>query len=307
MTSPSIIHARGLTKTYGDRVALGGIDLDVAQGEVFGFLGPNGAGKTTTLRIIGCVLRATSGTVRIFGDDPAADGARIRARLGVLPQDETVDFELTARENIVVYGRYFGLPRRVLRERAETLLDFVQLGDRADDRVEHLSAGMRRRLAIARALVNEPKLLLLDEPTVGLDPQARHAVWERVFRLKEEGITVVLTTHYMDEAEQLCDRLVVLDSGRIVAEGRPSELIRSLTTREVIEVRVPDCTPEKLAASLNGLAARTEALPDRLLVYTDDAEAVSRQVQALGPLSVLARRSTLEDVYLSLTGRSLVD
>jgi lipooligosaccharide transport system ATP-binding protein len=229
--APVLVRGRGLTKRYGDFTAVDGIDLDVRRGESFGVLGPNGAGKSTTMRLIGCVSDPTSGELRILGLDPRSDGPRIRARLGVVPQRDTLDEELTVRENVLVYGRYFGMSRAAVRAKADELLDFVQLAERADSVVEPLSGGMKRRLTIARALVNDPDVLLLDEPTTGLDPQARHVLWDRLYRLKREGVTLVLTTHYMDEAEQLCDRLVVMDGGRYVAEGSPADLIRAHSTR----------------------------------------------------------------------------
>ena len=303
----SMIHARGLVKRFGDLVAVDGIDLDVKRGEAFGFLGPNGAGKSSTMRMIGCVSPVTDGTLRILGRDPDADGPAIRARLGVVPQQDTLDTELTVRENVLIYGRYFGLSRRELRPKIEELLDFVQLTERAGDKVEPLSGGMKRRLTIARSLVNDPELLLLDEPTTGLDPQARHVVWDRLFRLKQRGVTLVLTTHYMDEAEQLCDRLVVMDHGRIVAEGSPRQLIDRYSTREVVEVRFEADRPP--AAALEGLGERVEELPDRVLVYTSDGDATAAELaeRDLPPHSTLIRRSTLEDVFLHLTGRTLVD
>ena len=238
-----------------------------------------------------------------------ANGAEIRARLGVVPQQDTLELDLTVRENVVIYGRYFGLPRRELRRRAEELLEFVQLNERSDSKVEPLSGGMKRRLTIARALVNDPELLLLDEPTTGLDPQARHTVWDRLHRLKRRGVTLVLTTHYMDEAEQLCDRLVVMDKAKIVAEGSPLELIRRYSTREVVELRFRAEPPPELASRVDGFARRVEELPDRTLLYTDDGDATADRIQELGlhPQSVLVRRSTLEDVFLHLTGRTLVD
>jgi lipooligosaccharide transport system ATP-binding protein len=304
----SLIHARGLVKRFGALTAVDGVDFDVHKGEAFGFLGPNGAGKSSTMRMIGCVSPPTAGTLRILGLDPVRDGARIRARLGVVPQQDTLDTELTVRENVVIYGRYFGLPRRELRGRAERLLEFVQLTERADDKVEPLSGGMKRRLTIARSLVNDPDVLLLDEPTTGLDPQARHALWDRLFRLKRQGVTLVLTTHYMDEAEQLCDRLVIMDRGRIAEEGSPVELIRRLSTREVVELRFADTAPPVAVSAFDGLVSRVEELPDRVLLYTDDGDAlVSVAHERLRPQSVLVRRSTLEDVFLRLTGRSLVD
>jgi lipooligosaccharide transport system ATP-binding protein len=310
VTAPtSLVHARGLVKQFGAIVAVDGIDFDVQKGEAFGFLGPNGAGKSSTMRMVGCVSPPTDGTLRILGLDPLGDGPEIRARLGVVPQEDTLDTELTVRENVIVYGRYFGLPRDLLRERARELLEFVQLLERADDKVEPLSGGMKRRLTIARALVNEPELLLFDEPTTGLDPQARHAVWDRLFRLKQRGVTLILTTHYMDEAEQLCDRLVVMDKGKIAAEGSPPELIRRYSTREVVELRFAADPPSDLEARVDGLVSRVELLPDRVLLYAEDGDAASHGVHEVGiqPLSVLVRRSTLEDVFLHLTGRTLVD
>ena len=303
-----LIHARGLVKQFGTLTAVAGVDFDVQRGEAFGFLGPNGAGKSSTMRMIGCVSPITGGTLSVLGLDPASDGPRIRSRLGVVPQLDTLDNELTVRENLIIYGRYFGLSRKQVRERADELLEFVQLTERANDRVEPLSGGMKRRLTIARSLVNDPELMLLDEPTTGLDPQARHAVWDRLFRLKRQGVTLVLTTHYMDEAEQLCDRLVIMDHGRIAEEGSPLELIERLSTREVVELRFPEDVPQIDAGVFNGRVARTEALPDRLLLYTDDGDAlVPIAHERLQPQSVLVRRSTLEDVFLRLTGRTLVD
>jgi lipooligosaccharide transport system ATP-binding protein len=304
-----LIEARELVKRFGTFTAVDGIDLEVRAGEAFGFLGPNGAGKSSTMRMIGCVSARTSGSLRILGMDPARDGPAIRARLGVCPQQDSLDMELTVAENLLVYSRYFGMPRRVARERTAELLDFVQLSERAGDLVEPLSGGMKRRLTIARALVNEPELVLLDEPTTGLDPQARHLVWERLFRLKQRGVTLVLTTHYMDEAEQLCDRLVVMDAGKIVAEGSPRELIELHSTREVVEVRFGAEPLDAAASKLDGIGERLEVLPDRILVYVDDGDAASAEVhqRRLAPSSMLVRRSSLEDVFLHLTGRTLVD
>jgi lipooligosaccharide transport system ATP-binding protein len=306
-TAP-LIHARGLRKEFGTLTAVDGIDFDVRPGEAFGFLGPNGAGKSSTMRMIGCVSPPSGGTLRILDMDPVHDGPKIRARLGVVPQLDTLDLELTVRENLIIYGRYFGLSRKDVRERADELLEFVQLSERANDRVEPLSGGMKRRLTIARALVNEPEVLLLDEPTTGLDPQARHVVWDRLFRLKQQGVTLVLTTHYMDEAEQLCDRLVVMDRGTIAEGGSPLELIRRLSTREVVELRFANEAPHVDEQTFDGQVARIEKLPDRLLLYTDDGDAlVPVAHERLHPQSVLVRRSTLEDVFLRLTGRTLVD
>jgi lipooligosaccharide transport system ATP-binding protein len=309
-----LIHARGLVKRFaadtgGSGVAVDGIDVDVQRGEAFGFLGPNGAGKSSTMRMIGCVSPPTDGVLRILGRDPLRDGPAIRARLGVCPQLDNLDVELTVRENLTTYARFFGIPRRVARRRADELLEFVQLTERADSKVEPLSGGMKRRLTIARAMVNEPEIVLLDEPTTGLDPQARHLVWERLFRLKQQGVTLVLTTHYMDEAEQLCDRLVVMDGGKIVAEGSPRSLIERFSTREVVELRFAAESQEIYADKLAGLGERLEVLPDRILLYVADGDAAVAEVlgRSLSPASVLVRRSSLEDVFLHITGRTLVD
>lgn len=306
--SDALVQARGLRKRFGGVEAVRGIDVDVARGEVFGFLGPNGAGKSSTMRMIACVSPRSGGTLQVLGMDPGPDGPAIRARIGVVPQLDNLDIELSVRQNLQVYGRYFGLSKAHVREKATELLAFAQLTDRADEPVEPLSGGMKRRLTIARALVNDPELLLLDEPTTGLDPQARHLLWERLYRLKREGVTQIITTHYMDEAEQLCDRLVVMDGGVIVAEGSPAELIERHSTREVLELRFdPELRPA--AAALAGLAERVEELPDRLLLYTADGEHAQAEVHRAGhrPLSALVRRASLEDVFLKLTGRSLVD
>jgi len=307
--STALITARGLTKRFGEFVAVDSVDFDVDAGESFGFLGPNGAGKTSTMRMIGCVSPISAGTLRVMGLDPAVDGPTIRGRLGVVPQQDALDAELTVRENLVIYGRYFGLDRAEVRRRADELLEFAQLTERANDQVEPLSGGMKRRLTIARSLINEPTVLLLDEPTTGLDPQARHLLWDRLYRLKQRGVTLVLTTHYMDEAEQLCDRLVVMDKARIVAEGSPRELIERYSTREVTELRFAPGVAESLDGQLDGIAERVENLPDRVLLYADDGEAAAAAVHGRGlrPESVLVRRSSLEDVFLRLTGRSLIE
>jgi lipooligosaccharide transport system ATP-binding protein len=307
--STSLIHARGLTKRFGDFTAVDAIDFDVAPAEAFGFLGPNGAGKTSTMRMIGSVSPITDGTLTVLGLDPRINGPQIRARLGVVPQQDTLDTELTVRENLVLYGRYFGLSREECGRRADELLDFAQLTERQNDEVEPLSGGMKRRLTIARALINEPELLLLDEPTTGLDPQARHLLWDRLYRLKQRGVTLVLTTHYMDEAEQLCDRLVVMDKAKIVAEGSPRQLIERYSTKEVTELRFPVDVQDSLDGKLDGLAERVERLADRVLLYADDGEAVAvaAHERGLKPDTVLVRRSTLEDVFLRLTGRSLIE
>jgi lipooligosaccharide transport system ATP-binding protein len=301
-----LIEARKLTKRYGEFVAVDGIEFTVARGETFGFLGPNGAGKSSTMRMIGAVSPASDGTLCVLGLDPDRDGPAIRQRLGVVPQEDNLDQELDVGENLQVYGRFFGLPRDEIRRRIDELLEFVQLSDRREARVDSLSGGMKRRLTIARALVNEPELILLDEPTTGLDPQARHALWDRLYRLKQRGVTLVLTTHYMDEAEQLCDRLVIMDRAKIVAEGSPRELIERFVEREVVELRFGegDATP-----FLDGLAGHVEVLQDRVVIGTDDGDMVVDALHARGlhPETVLVRRATLEDVFLRLTGRRLID
>ncbi|MDH2425886.1 ATP-binding cassette domain-containing protein [Sphaerisporangium sp. TRM90804] len=309
MSEQPLIHARGLVKRFGDFTAVDGIDVQVRAGEAFGFLGPNGAGKSSTMRMIGCVSLPTAGELSILGMDPARDGTRIRARLGVCPQLDNLDPDLSVRENLTTYARYFGIPRAEARRRADELLEFVRLSDRAGSMVEPLSGGMKRRLTIARAMVNDPDIVLLDEPTTGLDPQARHLLWERLFQLKRRGTTLVLTTHYMDEAEQLCDRLVVMDAGRIVAEGSPRSLIETHCTPEVVELRFGDDRPADLAGKLEGVGERVDQLADRLLVYAADGDAAAAEVHRRGvtPSSVLVRRASLEDVFLQLTGRTLVD
>jgi len=302
-----LVSARGLTKTFGDFTAVDGIDFDVEPGEVFGFLGPNGAGKSSTMKMIGAVSPITSGSLSVFGMDPDAQGPTIRSRIGVVPQEDSLDGELTVYENLLIYGRYFDLKRAQIRPRIDELLEFAQLTDRRGDQVEPLSGGMKRRLTIARSLINTPELILLDEPTTGLDPQARHILWDRLYRLKQQGVTLIITTHYMDEAEQLCDRLVVMDNGRIVGEGSPQGLIEEHSHREVVELRFPVGVLE--STNLEGLAQRVELLPDRALLYTDDADWTASEVHARGlePESLIVRRSSLEDVFLRLTGRSLVE
>ena len=313
-----LVQAAGLRKQYRPRdkhspgfTAVDGIDFTLHRGEVFGFLGPNGAGKSSTMRMVACVSPVSGGTLRVLGLDPATHGREIRARLGVVPQDDALDTELTVRENLLIYGRYFSIPKADAAVRAATLLDFAQLADKADEPVGALSGGMRRRLTIARSLINEPDILLLDEPTTGLDPQARHTLWDRLFELKQRGVTLILTTHYMDEAEQLCDRLVVMDAGRIVAQGSPRELIAAHASREVLELRFGTADHGVAAEKIRdaGIAERVDVLPLRLLCHVADGEAALAGVHRLGvtPSTALVRRSTLEDVFLSLTGRTLVD
>ena len=308
-TSEPLVSARNLTKRFGDMTAVDSVDFDVLAGRAFGFLGPNGAGKTSTMRMIACSSPVTSGELTVIGMDPRTQARQIKARLGVVPQIDNLDTELTVRENLEMYARYFDIPGDVARRRADELLEFVQLDERATDQVEQLSGGMKRRLTIARSLINEPELVILDEPTTGLDPQARHLLWERLYQLKRRGATLIITTHYMDEAEQLCDRLVVMDKARIVAEGSPRELIDQHSTREVLELRVTDAVRDQLDGRLDGLADRIEELPDRLLLYTADGEQTLDQVhkREIPVESALVRRSSLEDVFLRLTGRTLIE
>lgn len=305
----SLISARGLTKKYGDFTAVDAIDFEVAKGESFGLLGPNGAGKSTTMRIIAATSQRSSGSITILGRDPEEHGPQIRAHLGVVPQQDNLDGELTVTENLFIYGRYFGLSKKFIKNKIEELLDFAQLQDKRDSKVEALSGGMKRRLTIARALVSEPDILMLDEPTTGLDPQARHILWDRLFRLKETGVTLVITTHFMDEAEQLCDRLVVMDKGKIMAEGSPLELIKKYSTKEVLEVRFGSERNKEVAPVLRDMCSRIEELPDRILMYVEDGEALLEEIMAkkLHPTTSLVRRSSLEDVFLRLTGRSLIE
>jgi lipooligosaccharide transport system ATP-binding protein len=305
----ALIVAAGLSKRFESLVAVDGIDFEVRRGEVFGFLGPNGAGKTSTMRMIGCTSPRSGGTLAVMGMDPVSHAAQIKARIGVVPQIDNLDIELTVRENLEMYARYFDVSRATAKQRIDELLDFVQLSHRASDKVEPLSGGMKRRLTVARALVNQPDLMLLDEPTTGLDPQARHLVWDRLYRLKQRGVTLVVTTHYMDEAEQLCDRLVVMDKAKIVAEGSPRDLIARYSTREVLELRLSDDARERLRVSTDGLAERVEWLPDRVLLYTETGEATLGQITDGGiqPDSALVRRASLEDVFLTITGRSLIE
>lgn len=308
MTEP-LVTARGLTKKFEDFTAVDEINFEIQQGEAFGFLGPNGAGKTSTMRMISTVSPITSGTMTVFGLDPTTQGRGIRQRIGVVPQEDNLDLELTVAENLYIYGRYHDMSKAEIKPRIDELLEFAQLAERRDAQVEPLSGGMKRRLTIARALINEPDLVILDEPTTGLDPQARHLLWDRLYRLKQDGATLVITTHYMDEAEQLCDRLVVMDEGKIVAEGSPRQLIEEYAPREVVELRFLDGDKNDAVLKLEGLAARSEVLADRVLLYTDDADGTQEGLHTRGisPEQVLVRRSTLEDVFLRLTGRRLID
>ena len=307
--SESLISARGLTKKFGDLVAVDGIDFDVTKGESFGLLGPNGAGKSTVMRMIGATSQRDSGQLTILGKDPDKNGPQIRAHLGVVPQQDNLDTELSVVENLYIYGRYFGLPRKFVKAKIEELVAFAQLEEKRNAKVQSLSGGMKRRLTIARALVSEPEILMLDEPTTGLDPQARHILWDRLFRLKEQGVTLVITTHFMDEAEQLCDRLIVMDKGKIMAEGSPASLIKDYSTKEVLEVRFGSDRNQEVADKLLSMCQRIEELPDRVLMYTEDGESLLEQIYASGlhPKTSLVRRSSLEDVFLRLTGRTLIE
>lgn len=299
------VQATGLSKLFGDFTAVDAIDFHVETGESFALLGPNGAGKSSTMKMVSTVSPVTSGTLKVLDSDPATQGRSIRQRIGVVPQEDNLDVELTVLENLMIHGRYFGLSRAEARRRATELLSFAQLDDRANDRVDPLSGGMKRRLTIARSLVNEPELVLLDEPTTGLDPQARHLLWERLYSLRDQGVTLLLTTHYMDEAEQLADRLVVMDQGRIVAEGSPAQLISAHVSKEVLELRFGADGPP----SLDSTGFEHEHLPDRTLVYADDGDAALQHIRSIGvePVGSFVRRTGLEDVFLALTGRSLVE
>ena len=304
-----MIKAVGLTKKFDDFIAVDGINFEVKKGEAFGLLGPNGAGKSTTMRMISATSQRTAGDLQILGKDPNQKGPEIRAHLGVVPQSDNLDRELKVWENLFIYGRYFGLSRAFLKKKVDELLSFAQLEEKRDAKTDSLSGGMKRRLTIARALVSEPEILLLDEPTTGLDPQARHVLWDRLFRLKEQGVTLVITTHYMDEAEQLCDRLIVMDKGQIMAEGSPADLIKQYSSKEVLEVRFGSAKNAEAASQIANLGDRTEVLPDRILIYAEDGEKVLKQIVKLGfePVTSLVRRSSIEDVFLRLTGRQLVD
>ncbi|MCX8528734.1 MAG: ABC transporter ATP-binding protein [Rhodoluna sp.] len=304
-----MIRAKGLRKTYGDFVAVDGIDFEVKKGEAFGLLGPNGAGKSTTMKMIASTSQRSGGELEILGKDPNLHGPEIRAHLGVVPQQDNLDRELKVWENLMTYGRFFGLKGKWLKAKIDELLEFAQLEEKRNTKTDELSGGMKRRLTIARGLVNEPEILMLDEPTTGLDPQARHILWDRLFRLKEVGVTLVITTHYMDEAEQLCDRLVVMDKGKIMAEGSPADLIKTYSSKEVLEVRFGSENNKAAAEKLKGVGDRLEVLPDRILVYAENGEKTLEQITKLGlhPITSLVRRSSLEDVFLRLTGRTLVD
>lgn len=309
LAASPLIFAKGLRKEYGEFTAVDGIDFTVNRGDSFGFLGPNGAGKSTTMRIIAATLTRSGGDITVLGKDPEERGPEIRAHLGVVPQQDNLDNSLTVEDNLYIYGRYFGLSKKFIRNKIEELLEFAQLEEKRGVKVEALSGGMKRRLTIARALVSEPEILVLDEPTTGLDPQARHILWDRLFRLKEQGVTLLITTHYMDEAEQLCDRLMVMDKGSIMAEDSPAGLIKQYSTKEVLEVRFGQDRNALYADQLRGMCERIEVLPDRILMYSENCEELLHEIigKAMSPTTSLVRRSSLEDVFLRLTGRSLIE
>jgi len=305
----NLIEVKNLVKKFNEFTAVNGVTFSIAQGESFGILGPNGAGKSSTMRILGATSQRTSGDVQILGKDPELHGPQIRAHLGVVPQQDNLDEELTCAENLYIYGRYFGLPKKLVTQKLDELLEFAQLTEKKNAKVKSLSGGMKRRLTIARALVSDPDILMLDEPTTGLDPQARHILWDRLFRLKEKGVTLLITTHHMDEAEQLCDRLIVMDNGKIMAEGSPAGLIKEYSSKEVLEVRFGSDRNAQMVEKLNNLSDRLEVLPDRLLMYTESGEELLAKISALNihPNTSLVRRSSLEDVFLRLTGRTLIE
>lgn len=297
-----VIVASNLVKRFGDLVAVDNISFTVDEGEIFGFLGPNGAGKTTAMKMIQCVSPITGGRLTVFGMDVSSEQRKIKRLIGVVPQENNFDPDFTVYENLLVYSRYFDIPRREAEKTIGELLDFVQLGEKKDTKIEHLSGGMKRRLILARALVNSSRLLILDEPTVGLDPQARHLIWDRIRKLQAQGSTIVLTTHYLEEAARLCDRLIIMDSGRILVEGKPDELVKEYIGTEIVEVQN---TPEA-AACLDSVAARYEMIGDMIQVYTDDPKRVANALlEECRPGQVVARKATLEDVFLKLTGRKL--
>ncbi|MFN2433006.1 MAG: ATP-binding cassette domain-containing protein [Gemmatimonadota bacterium] len=302
-----VIQARGLLKSYGGDPVVAGIDFEVLPGECVGFLGPNGAGKTTTIHMIACFVRVDAGQLLVFDLEPARAARAIKRRLGVLPQEDSLDPDLTVRKNLTVYARYFDIGRSTAASRAEELLRFVQLEERADETIRNLSGGMRRRLSLARALVSRPELLILDEPTTGLDPQARHLVWQKLRGLRQGGVTMLLTTHYMEEAAQLCDRLLVLDRGRILARGTPRQLIEEHVGREVIEIHAAGPLPADVLARLVALSDRLERAGDEVYLYFRDGRSPAAVLPLLERLAFTQRPATLEDVFLRLTGRELRD
>jgi lipooligosaccharide transport system ATP-binding protein len=302
----SVINAINLRKDFDELTAVAGINFSIEEGECFGFLGPNGAGKSTTMRMIYCVSPLTSGTLNVLGMDVEEDHQReIKALIGVVPQENNLDVDFSVHKNLTVYARYFQVDPAVASKRADELIDFMQLKDKRDSKIDELSGGLKRRLIIARALINDPRILILDEPTTGLDPQARHLIWERVRELKKRKVTVILTTHYMDEAEQLCDRLIIMDKGKIVAEGNPRDLIDQHVSSQVLEMIPPS---DELIQLVKDNGWNYERYADRIFVYTNDSAAVLAQIKGKVPLDrSIIRNATLEDVFLKLTGRGLIE
>jgi lipooligosaccharide transport system ATP-binding protein len=299
------VRAEKLTKVFDELRAVDAIDFQIEEGECFGFLGPNGAGKSTTMRMIHCASPITSGKLEVLGMEVNGSSRDIKAAIGVAPQENNLDPDFTVRRNLTVYGRYFGLPKEVLEERADRLLEFMKLTEKGDEKIQEISGGMKRRLIIARAMMNDPRLLILDEPTTGLDPQARHLIWEKVRELKRKKVTVVLTTHYMDEAERLCDRLVIMDHGKIILEGRPRELIDQVIGTDVMEIDVPT---DEMEAYVKGKGWQYERTIDRMLIYTKEGQGVAAELKGHFAMSYyLIRNATLEDVFLRTTGRALVE
>jgi len=299
------VRAEKLTKVFEELRAVDAIDFQIEEGECFGFLGPNGAGKSTTMRMIHCASPITSGKLEVLGMEVDGRSREIKAAIGVAPQENNLDPDFTVRRNLTVYGRYFGLPKEVLEERADRLLEFMQLSEKKDEKIQEISGGMKRRLIIARAMMNDPQLLILDEPTTGLDPQARHLIWEKVRELKRKKVTVILTTHYMDEAERLCDRLVIMDHGKIILEGKPSDLIDQVIGTDVMEIDVPT---DEMEAYVKSKGWQYERTIDRMLIYTKEGQNVAAELKERFAMSYyLIRNATLEDVFLRSTGRALVE
>lgn len=303
----AIITAKNLFKKYGDLTAVDGISFEIQEGECFGFLGPNGAGKTSTIKMIHCVSPVTAGTLTVDGLPAHIDNRILKKKTGVIPQEITLDIDLTVRENLMVFSRFFDIPKCVARERIEGLLKFVELEAKRDSKIDQLSTGMKRRLLIARALLNEPRIIVADEPTTGLDPQARHLIWQRLRQLKNQGATLILTTQYMEEAQQLCDRIVVMYQGKILKEGVPSRLIEDEIGREVTEVRISPDRDESLIAQLAEFSCGHERAGDTLFFYCRDGQNLRRKVTELDLPNTVHRPATLEDVFLKLTGRSLIE
>ena len=305
----NVLTARALKKSYGGLEVVRGIDLAVASGECFGLLGPNGAGKTTTLRLCLGLTHPDGGQIELLGEPIPARAREARMRVGVVPQFDNLDPDFSVTENLLVYGRYFGMPAKAIAARVPALLEFAGLTGRADAKINALSGGMKRRLTLARALVNDPQLLFMDEPTTGLDPQARHLIWERLRRLTQEGKTIILTTHFMEEAERLCNRLAIMDGGRVIVQGTPRSLIAEHIERQVVEVHGPGA-PEVMRAWMEqakALAPRVERAGDTVFCYAEDVGPILGNLSGNGELNYLHRQANLEDVFLKLTGRDLRD